>query len=317
MAEPVSGRVVVVGGGNVAIDVARTAARLGAESVDMLCLEARDIMPASNEEVAEAESDGVRLSCGWGPAEVLAQNGHVTGVRFKRCTSVFDDEGRFAPTYDEADTIDVACDQLVLSIGQSIEWGNLLEGSAVELGRGQGAVADPKTYQTAEPDLFVGGDVYTGPKFAIDAIAAGHEAAVSIHRFVQGGTLTIGRNPRSYRELNRDDIEPGSYDTTSRQEPAIDHERERTAPFEEYAQGFTEEQVARPPAAWAAAPRSSMPTSALVAACARPSVPSTPSTSTASAPSAPRWSSTRRRLPRCSSTLPSVSSRSCSTASSG
>ena len=243
VAEPVSGRVVVVGGGNVAIDVARTAARLGAESVDMLCLEARDIMPASNEEVAEAESDGVRLSCGWGPAEVLAQDGHVTGVRFKRCTSVFDDEGRFAPTYDEADTIDVACDQLVLSIGQSIEWGNLLEGSAVELGRGQGAVADPKTYQTAEPDIFVGGDVYTGPKFAIDAIAAGHEAAVSIHRFVQGGALTIGRNPRSYRELNRDDIEPGSYDTTSRQEPAIDHERERTAPFEEYAQGFTEEQV--------------------------------------------------------------------------
>ena len=243
VAEPVSGRVVVVGGGNVAIDVARTAARLGAESVDMLCLEARDIMPASNEEVAEAESDGVRLSCGWGPAEVLAQDGHVTGVRFKRCTSVFDDEGRFAPTYDEADTIDVACDQLVLSIGQSIEWGNLLEGSAVELGRGQGAVADPKTYQTAEPDIFVGGDVYTGPKFAIDAIAAGHEAAVSIHRFVQGGTLTIGRNPRSYRELNLDDIEPGSYDTTSRQEPAIDHERERTAPFEEYAQGFTEEQV--------------------------------------------------------------------------
>ena len=236
-------RVVVVGGGNVAIDVARTAARLGAASVDMLCLEARDIMPASNEEVAEAESDGVRLSCGWGPAEVLVRDGHAAGVRFKRCTRVFDEDGRFSPEYDEADTIDVEADQVVFSIGQSIEWGGLLEGSAVELGRGNGAVADPKTYQTAEPDIFVGGDVYTGPKFAIDAIAAGHEAAVSIHRFVQGGTLTIGRNQRSYRELDKTDAELGSYDTASRQQPEIDHEAEKRAPFSEYVRTLTEEQV--------------------------------------------------------------------------
>ena len=236
-------RVVVVGGGNVAIDVARTAARLGAANVDMLCLEARDIMPASNEEVAEAESDGVRLSCGWGPAEVLVRDGHAAGVRFKHCTRVFDEDGRFSPEYDEADTIDVEADQVVFSIGQSIEWGGLLEGSAVELGRGNGAVADPKTYQTAEPDIFVGGDVYTGPKFAIDAIAAGHEAAVSIHRFVQGGTLTIGRNQRSYRELDKADAELGSYDTASRQQPEIDHEAEKRAPFSEYVRTLTEEQV--------------------------------------------------------------------------
>ena len=242
-AVPVSGKVVVVGGGNVAIDVARTAARLGAESVEMLCLESRDVMPASNEEVAEAEADGVRLSCGWGPKEVLARDGHVTGIVFKRCTRVFDEDGRFAPEYDEDDTIELSCDQVVMSIGQSIVWGDLLEDSAVELGRGSGAVADPKTYQTAEPDIFVGGDVYTGPKFAIDAIAAGHEAAVSIHRFVQGGTLTIGRNQRSYVALDRDDVDFGSYDTTARQEPAIDHDREKAEPFGEYVRTFTAEQV--------------------------------------------------------------------------
>ena len=242
-ASPVSGKVVVVGGGNVAIDVARTAARLGAESVEMLCLESRDIMPASSEEVAEAEADGVRLSCGWGPKEVLARDGHVTGIVFKRCTRVFDGDDRFAPEYDEDDTIELSCDQVVMSIGQTIVWGDLLEDSAVELGRGSGAVADPKTYQTAEPDIFVGGDVYTGPKFAIDAIAAGHEAAVSIHRFVQGGTLTIGRNQRSYVALDRDDVDFGSYDTTARQEPAIDHDREKAEPFGEYVRTFTAEQV--------------------------------------------------------------------------
>jgi NADPH-dependent glutamate synthase beta subunit-like oxidoreductase/Fe-S-cluster-containing hydrogenase component 2 len=243
-AAPVSGKVVVVGGGNVAIDVARTAARLGAESVDMLCLESRDIMPASDEEVEEAAADGVKLNCGWGPKEVLTtEDGHVRGIVFKRCTSVYDKEHRFSPVYDENDTIELACDQVVMSIGQSIVWGDLLQGSNVELGRGNGAVADPKTYQTAEPDIFVGGDVYTGPKFAIDAIAAGHEAAVSIHRFVQDGTLTIGRNQRQYVELNKDDVDFGSYDDTKRQEPKVNHEFEKAQPFREYTETFTEEQV--------------------------------------------------------------------------
>ena len=238
------GRTIVVGGGNVAIDVARTAARLGSEHVEMFCLESSEDMPASVEEVVEANEDGVHISCGWGPVAVHADEaGRVREIVFKRCLCVFNDEGRFDPTYDESETRTVAADRVVFSIGQSIQWGNLLEGTAVELGRGQGAVADPKTYQTAEPDIFVGGDVYTGPKFAIDAIAAGHEAAVSIHRFVQGGTLTIGRNQRSYRELDKADAELGSYDTASRQQPEIDHEAEKRAPFSEYVRTLTEEQV--------------------------------------------------------------------------
>ena len=243
-AAPMPGRTIVVGGGNVAIDVARTAARLGSEHVEMFCLESAEDMPASTEEVVEANEDGVHISCGWGPVEVrTGEDGRVSEIVFKRCLRVFNDEGRFDPTYDEGELRTVSADRVVFSIGQSILWGDLLEGEAVELGRGQGAVADPKTYQTAQPDIFVGGDVYTGPKFAIDAIAAGHEAAVSIHRFVQDATLTIGRNPRAYRELNRDDVEFGSYDTASRGDSVHNYDREKAQPFREYVETFTEEQV--------------------------------------------------------------------------
>ena len=244
-AAPAMGRTVVVGGGNVAIDAARVAARTQAPEVTMLCLESAEEMPASDEEVAEAREDGVDIRCGWGPKEVLANEaGAVRGIVLKRCTRVFGDDGRFAPEYDEGDLVTIECDQVVFAIGQSIEWGNLLEGSAVELGRGQGAVADPQTYQTAEPDIFVGGDVYTGPKFAIDAIAAGHEAAVSIHRFVQHGTLTIGRNQRKYVELNKDDADLSSYDTAQREVPAAkDAAAAKATPFREYVETLTEEQV--------------------------------------------------------------------------
>ncbi|AEB06275.1 FAD-dependent pyridine nucleotide-disulfide oxidoreductase [Coriobacterium glomerans PW2] len=241
--DALSGRTVVVGGGNVAIDVARSAARLGSASVSMLCLESAEEMPASDEEVACARADGVEIACGWGPAEILTDGDRVRGVRFKRCTRVFDDEGRFAPVYDEAETKELECDRVVLSIGQAIEWGDLLADSAVKLGRGQGPLCDPKTYQTDEPDIFVGGDVHTGPKFAIDAIAAGHEAAISIHRFVQHATLTIGRNPRVYRELDKARADVGEYDRSTRQAPAIDGERERSEPFREYVRTLSEEQV--------------------------------------------------------------------------
>ena len=241
---PVEGKVVVVGGGNVAIDVARTAGRCGAESVTMLCLEPREKMPASNEEIAEAENEDVRIHCGWGPKEILTENGKVTGIVFKRCTSVWDENGRFSPKYDENDTMTLECGHVFLSIGQSILWGGLLAGTRVELGRGNGAVADSLTHQTAEPDIFVGGDVYTGPKFAIDAIAAGKEGAISIHRFVQpNASLTIGRNRNQYIELDKQNILVEHYDNSSRQIPgtdaAIDHRRS----FRDAKLTFTEEQV--------------------------------------------------------------------------
>lgn len=240
---PVQGKAVVVGGGNVAIDVARTAVRCGAESVKMFCLEPRDKMPASEEEIEDAASDGVTLDCGWGPKEILTENGKITGIVFKKCVSVWDAEGRFNPSYDEDDTMTVDCDRVFLSIGQSIVWGDLLKGSKVELGRGQGAVADKLTYQTAQPDIFVGGDVYTGPKFAIDAIAAGKEAAVSLHRFVQPNTsLTIGRNRREFIELDKQNaLIDINYDTAPRQKPGYNEALRRT--FRDGSETFTEEQV--------------------------------------------------------------------------
>lgn len=240
---PVQGKAVVVGGGNVAIDVARTAVRCGAESVKMFCLEPRDRMPASEEEIEDAAADGVTLDCGWGPKEIRVENGKVTGVVFKKCVSVWDAEGRFNPAYDENDTITVDCDRVFLSIGQSIIWGDLLKGSRVKLGRGQGAEADKLTYQTAQPDIFVGGDVYTGPKFAIDAIAAGKEAAVSLHRFVQPNTsLTIGRNRRDFIELDKTNaLIDINYDTAPRQKPGYNEALRRT--FRDGSETFTEEQV--------------------------------------------------------------------------
>lgn len=240
----IEGRTVVVGGGNVAVDVARTSGRCGSEEVSMYCLESRDIMPASEEEIAEAEEEGVSIHCGWGPKEILTENGKVTGIVFKKCVSVFDEERRFNPKYDEEETVTVACEHIYLSIGQSIEWGGLLKGSKVELGRGNGAVADSLTYQTAEPDIFVGGDVYTGPKFAIDAIAAGKEGAVSIHRFVQPhSSMTIGRNRRQFVELDKNDIKVENYDNSGRQIPGRDVHIDHKKSFRDAKLPFTEEQV--------------------------------------------------------------------------
>ena len=241
---PVEGEVVVVGGGNVAIDVARSSVRCGANSVFMFCLESRDDMPASVEEVEEARVEGVDVNCGWGPKEILTENGKVTGIVFKKCLSVLDENGHFAPVYDENQTKTVACSHVYLSIGQAIEWGHLLDGSKVELGRGNGAVADSLTYQTAQEDIFVGGDVYTGPKFAIDAIAAGKEGAVSIHRFVQPNTsLTIGRNRRDFIALDKENISVAQYDTGDRQVPGVDKSIDQKHSFRDAHLTYTEAQV--------------------------------------------------------------------------
>ena len=239
-----SGTTVVVGGGNVAVDAARTSVRCGSDNVTMFCLEQRDEMPALPNEVAEAEEDGVAVSCGWGPKEILVEDGRATGVVFKRCVRCYDEDGRFAPVYDEDDTITVACDHVVMSIGQAIEWGGLLEGSKVELGGGGRVLADAKTYQTAEPDVFAGGDAYTGPRFVIDAIAAGHEAAVSIHRFVQkDASLTIGRNQRHYVELDKENLAIGDYDKACRQMPSMIPSDDPAHDWRDRSLALTEEQI--------------------------------------------------------------------------
>ena len=237
------GDTVVIGGGNVAIDVSRTAERCGDGKVTQVSLETRDIMPASLEEIELAESEGIIVKGGWGPKEILSEDGKVTGIVFKRCIAVKDETGKFNPEYDENETMTIPCKNVILSVGQSIEWGSLLEGTKVELGRGNGPVADPVTYQTAEPDIFVGGDVYTGPKFAIDAIAAGKQGAISIHRYVQPhSSLTIGRDPNYYKELDKDDILVENYDNTGRQHPGMKPGADKKS-FRDYKLTFTEEQV--------------------------------------------------------------------------
>ncbi len=238
------GNVIVIGGGNVAIDVARSAARVGADQVKMFCLETQAEMPALEEEVEEAISEGIELNNSWGPKRILTQNGHVIGVEFKRCISVFDADGRFHPVYDENDIISVQADTVLLSIGQSIEWGNLLEGSKVELNPNKTVKADSLTYQTAEPDVFVGGDVYTGPRFAIDAIAAGKQGAISIHRYVQPGqSLVIGRDRREYHSLDKGNLALDSYDRQPRQHASHKQIRNAAEAFSDPRLTFTEEQI--------------------------------------------------------------------------
>ena len=238
-----SGRTVVIGGGNVAIDVARTALRSGSESVSMYCLESLAEMPAAADEVAEAREEGIVVWNGWGPKEILADNGKVKGIILKKCVSVFNSEGKFEPVYDEDDCITVECENVLLSIGQSICWGELLKDTAVEFNPNGTAKADPVTYQTKEPDIFVGGDVYTGPKFAIDAIAAGKQGCESIHRFVhEGHSLTLGRDLRQFIELDKDSAIIEEFDNAKRQIPGKKAGVAKES-FRDLRSTFTEEQV--------------------------------------------------------------------------
>ena len=239
-----AGKVVVIGGGNIASDVARTAVRCGAESVTLYCLESYDEMPMGEEDRSECERDGITVRAGWGQTEIVTENGKCAGIRFRRCLSVKNAEGRFAPTFDDGETEEAACTTVLYCIGQHADWGELLAGTKVEFNPNGTVKADPLTYQTAEPDIFVGGDAYTGQKFAIDAIAAGKEGAVSLHRFVQPNTsLTIGRNRRQFIELDKTNavIDINSFDNTPRQRPGYNEELRRT--MKDGRECFTEEQV--------------------------------------------------------------------------
>lgn len=237
-----TGKTVVIGGGNVAIDVARTAIRTGSSEVSMYCLEGRNEMPALDEEIEETLEENIAINNGWGPKRIVTENGKVTGVEFKKCVSVFNSEGRFAPQYDEDNTIIVEAENVLLSIGQSIQWGGLLEGNKMEVNPNGTAKADSLTYQTAQPDVFVGGDAYTGPKFAIHAIAAGKEGSISIHRFVQPGqSLTLGRDRREYHAFDKNNIVVEGFDNVPRQK--IGHNPQVKISFKDDRLTFTEEQM--------------------------------------------------------------------------
>ena len=237
-----AGPVVVIGGGNIAADVARTAVRCGAESVDLYCLEGYDEMPMGAEDRSECERDGITIHAGWGQTEIVTENGHAAGIRLRKCLRVKNDQGRFAPEFDDNDTCQAQCAAVLYCIGQKVDWRQLLTGTAVTFNPNGTAQVDPVTYQTAEPGIFAGGDAVTGQKFAIDAIAAGKEGAISLHRFVQKATLTIGRNRRQFVELDKENaLIPVGFDNTPRQRIGYNEALRRT--FRDERIAFTAEQV--------------------------------------------------------------------------
>ena len=236
-------RVAVIGGGNVAMDVVRTAVRLGAEQTYIVYRRSEEEMPADKEEVAEAMAEGVQFRYLCAPVEILGADGKVCGLKVERMAlGEPDEKGRRKPVgTGEFETLEV--DNVLGAIGQVADWGNLLEGSKVALNKKDYAEADSWTYQTAEPDIFVGGDIYTGPRFVIDAIAAGKEGANSLHRYVhEGHSLTLGRVKRdNFKYLDKDNLAIGEYDTASRQKHGVDETKVKS--FRDERLPFTEEQV--------------------------------------------------------------------------
>ena len=232
----------VIGGGNVAMDVCRTAVRLGAETY-VIYRRSEEEMPADKEEVAEAKAEGVKFCFLNAPVEILGEDGKVTALKVELMElGEPDEKGRRAPVgTGKFETIEV--DSVLAAVGQAIDWGKLDVGE-LKTGKKGNALADAVTYQTEQKDIFVGGDVYTGPKFAIDAIAAGREGAESLHRFVQDGqSLTRGRNLREFYEMNKDQLAftLDSYDKPARHE--IQHDPLKLKSFEHDRLTMTEEQV--------------------------------------------------------------------------
>ena len=185
-------KVIVIGGGNVAMDVARTAKRQNPAEVSIICLENREEMPANTWEIEEAEHEGIPISHRLGVKQILAEGGKVKGLELKAVERVFDEEGRFAPTYFEDKLSTQDCDVVIMAIGQKTNLSFLTEADGVELNRGLIA-ADPDTFATSREGVFAGGDVVSGPYIAIAAVAAGMEAATSIDRYLNGQDLKADR----------------------------------------------------------------------------------------------------------------------------
>jgi NADPH-dependent glutamate synthase beta subunit-like oxidoreductase len=243
-AQPLSGDVVVIGGGNIGADVARTAIRQGAKSVKLYCLESWDEMPMGAEDQELCQADGIEIHAGWGQTEIDVEDGKCAGIHFRKCVSVKNAEGRFDPKFDDNETTSEKCTTVLYCIGQKAQWKDLLAGTKVEFNRNGTAIADPVTLQTAEPDIFAGGDAVSGQKFVVDALAMGREGAVSLHRFVnEGQSLTIHRNTRHFTPLNKDDIvlPVEAYKKPARAVKGVDPAKVRTMSDERLI--FTEEQI--------------------------------------------------------------------------
>ncbi len=241
---PVLGKkVVVIGGGNVAVDVSRSALRLGDKEITMVSLEAADEMPAWEWEVEEAKEEGVSFLHSWGPRRFIVENGRVTGVELKAVTQVFDAEGRFSPAYDESNLKTIEADTVIVAIGQAPMVEALRHVEGLTFTRGGSIEVDPISLATGRPGVFAAGDMQTGPKSAIEAVAGGKEAAISIDRFIKGEDLTAGREPidRSLDNKNWRDIPTDREKRARLNMPKISLERRKTT-FDEIELGFDPEQ---------------------------------------------------------------------------
>ncbi|MBW1971447.1 MAG: FAD-dependent oxidoreductase, partial [Deltaproteobacteria bacterium] len=237
----VAKRVIVIGGGNVAADVARSALRLGAKEVEMVCLENDEEMPAHPLEVVQCKEEGIKIHNRWGPKRILSEGGRVTGIEFMRCTSVFDEMGRFSPTFDEDTTITIPTDMVILAIGQATDL-SFLEGTKIETTPRGIIKTDPLTLETTMPGVFAGGDVVTGPATAIQAVSQGKEAAISIDRFLKGEDLRVGRKKKEPYVVDR---VPENLEYKPRVRMNYLPPEERIKDFSEVAVGFSEEQARR------------------------------------------------------------------------
>jgi NADPH-dependent glutamate synthase beta subunit-like oxidoreductase/ferredoxin len=243
--QPLKGKTIVIGGGNVAIDVARTARRVGSTSTQMFCLESRENMPALEDEIHEALEENIIINNSYGPKEILVENNKFKGMVFKKCLSVTDEDGRFSPKYDDNDTITIEAEHLIIAVGQTFNYGKIFEGTNVEFNPNQTVKVDSWTLQSSEKDIFCGGDIVTGPRFAIDAIALGKEGAISLHRFVQRGqSLVYGRSKHAYMSLDRDSVDFKSYDSVKRERCQTKEIKNLDNNFEDPRGVLTEAQIA-------------------------------------------------------------------------
>ena len=236
-------KVAVIGGGNVAMDVCRTAVRLGAKETYVVYRRSEDEMPADKMEVAEAKEEGVKFLFLNAPAEIIGEDGKVKALKVEVMElGEPDEKGRRKPVgTGKFETIEVSA--VIGAIGQKVDLGGIAP-EGMTFNKNGTIIADAVTLQTSQPDVFVGGDVYTGPKFAIDAIAAGREAAISLHRYVHPGqSLTLARNRRDFIELDKSNlaIAVESFDNSSRQVPG--HDAKKAKSFSNDRMAFIEEQV--------------------------------------------------------------------------
>jgi heterodisulfide reductase subunit A-like polyferredoxin len=231
-------KVVVIGGGNVAIDVALTAKRKGAEDVILVCLEKRDEMPAWDYEIEEALEEGVTIVNSYGPKRFLEKHGKVHGVEFKRCTSVFDENKAFNPKYDETDLTTMETQSVIVAIGQKGDL-SFAKKEGIPLTSRGGLDADAVTLQTSLQWLFVGGDALYGPKSVVEAVASGKEAAESIHRYLNGVDLKAGRD-QDWAYEKPDIAGEARVSRTAMRRISL---KERKDNFKEIALGFSEEEA--------------------------------------------------------------------------